>query len=66
MFERYTEKARRAVLFARFEASQSASPAIEPEHMLLGVLRDNKELMSVGIVLSIILIYHIVSRRKLR
>jgi ATP-dependent Clp protease ATP-binding subunit ClpC len=44
MFERFTEKARRAVLFARFEASQSASPAIEPEHMLLGVLRDNKEL----------------------
>ncbi len=44
MFERYTEKARRAVLFARFEASQSASPAIEPEHMLLGILRENKEL----------------------
>ncbi len=44
MFERYTEKARRAVFFARFEAGQSASPAIEPEHMLLGVLRDNEEL----------------------
>src|SRR5438876_8062783 len=44
MFERYTEKARRAVFFARFEASQSASATIEPEHMLLGVLRDNEEL----------------------
>jgi hypothetical protein len=35
MFERYTEKARRAVCFARFEVSKSASPAIEPEHLLL-------------------------------
>jgi hypothetical protein len=44
MFERFTEKARRTLFFARFEASQSGSPAIEPEHMLLGVLRENEEL----------------------
>jgi hypothetical protein len=44
MFERYTENARRVIFFARFEASLSASPAIEPEHMLLGLLRENKDL----------------------
>ncbi len=31
MFERYTEKARRAIFFARYEASQSGSPYIESE-----------------------------------
>ena len=45
MFERYTEKARRVVFFARYEASQFGSPFIETEHLLLGILRENKELM---------------------
>jgi hypothetical protein len=44
MFERYTEKARRAIFFARYEASQFGSPYIESEHVLLGVLRENKVL----------------------
>jgi ATP-dependent Clp protease ATP-binding subunit ClpC len=44
MFERYTEKARRTVFFARFEASQFGSPKIEPEHLLLGLLREDKAL----------------------
>jgi len=44
MFERYTEKARRAVFFARYEASQFGSPTIESEHLLLGLLRENKHL----------------------
>lgn len=44
MFERYTEKARRAVFFARYEASQFGSECIETEHLLLGILRDDKEL----------------------
>lgn len=34
MFERYTEKARRVVFFARYEASQFGSPYIETEHLL--------------------------------
>ena len=42
MFERYTEKARRVIFFARYEASQFGSPYIETEHMLLGVLREDK------------------------
>ena len=39
MFERYTEKARRVIFFARYEASQFGSPCIETEHLLLGLLR---------------------------
>jgi len=44
MFESYTEKARRVIFFARYEASQFGSPSIETEHLLLGLLRENKAL----------------------
>jgi ATP-dependent Clp protease ATP-binding subunit ClpC len=44
MFERYTEKARRVIFFARYEASQFGSPFIETEHMLMGILREDKAL----------------------
>jgi hypothetical protein len=44
MFERYTEKARRVIFFARYEASLYGSPFIETEHLLLGLLRENKAL----------------------
>jgi len=45
MFERYTEKARRVIFFARFEASQYGSPYIETEHLLLGILREAKTIV---------------------
>jgi len=44
MFERYTEKARRVIFFARYEASQYGSPLIETEHLLLGLLREDQRL----------------------
>jgi len=44
MFQRYTEKARRTIFFARYEASQFGSPYIESEHLLLGLLREDKAL----------------------
>ncbi len=44
MFERYTEKARRVIFYARYEASQFGSPYIEAEHLLLGLLREDKAL----------------------
>src|SRR5229473_16837 len=44
MFERYTEKARRVIFFARYEASQFGSPYIETEHLLLGIIREDKAL----------------------
>jgi len=39
MFERYTEKARRTIFFARYEASQFGSEYIHTEHLLLGLAR---------------------------
>jgi quinol monooxygenase YgiN len=42
MFERYTERARRVLFFARYEASQLGSTAIATEHLLLGLLREGK------------------------
>jgi ATP-dependent Clp protease ATP-binding subunit ClpC len=45
MFERYTESARRVLFFARYEASQDGSIAIEPEHLLLGILRGRPPLI---------------------
>jgi ATP-dependent Clp protease ATP-binding subunit ClpC len=46
MFEKYTEKARRVIFFARYEASQFGSPFIETEHLLLGLIREDKNLTS--------------------
>lgn len=41
MFERYTESARRALFFARYEVSELGAAEIRSEHLLLGVLREN-------------------------
>lgn len=46
MFERYTERARRVLFFARYEATQLGSLAIESEHILLGLVREGKGLTS--------------------
>ena len=43
MFERYTETARRAIFFARYEANWYGSPTIDTEHLLLGLLRESKK-----------------------
>ena len=44
MFEKYTERARRVIFFARYEASQFGSPQIEAEHVLLGLIREDRGL----------------------
>lgn len=46
MFERYTEKARRVIFFARYEALQYGSRFIAPEHLLLGLMREDKAIVS--------------------
>ena len=43
MFEKYSERARRALFFARYEASKLGSRVIESEHVLLGILREGEE-----------------------
>ena len=49
MFERFTEAARRALFFARYEASQLGTPSIETEHMLLGIAREPR-----GVIASLL------------
>ncbi len=44
MFDRYTEIARRAIFYARQEASNLASPFIECDHLVLALLRENTPL----------------------
>jgi len=39
MFERYTESARRALFFSRYEASELGDLVIKTEHLLLGLVR---------------------------
>jgi len=46
MFERYTDKARRVIFFARYEASNLGGSYIESEHLLLGLLREDKVLVN--------------------
>jgi Clp amino terminal domain, pathogenicity island component len=44
MFDRFTEHARRAIFFARYEAGSLGSRYIETEHLLLGLIREDKVL----------------------
>jgi hypothetical protein len=39
LFPRFTARAKQATFFSRFEAGQFGHPAIDPEHLLLGVMR---------------------------
>jgi ATP-dependent Clp protease ATP-binding subunit ClpA len=46
MFERYTESARRALFFARYEVTARGATSIDTEHLLLGLLRQPKGLIA--------------------
>jgi hypothetical protein len=45
MFQRFTEKARRVIFFARYEASQYGNKEIATEHLLLGLIREDRALL---------------------
>jgi ATP-dependent Clp protease ATP-binding subunit ClpA len=45
MFERYNEQARRSIFFARYEASTFGSSYIESEHLVLGLMREDRPLL---------------------
>lgn len=45
VFERYTEKARRVIFFARWEASQFGSHEITTEHLLLALFHEAPDLL---------------------
>ncbi len=44
MFEKYTEDARKSIFFARYEASHLGGSEIDTEHLLLGILRADRNL----------------------
>ncbi len=44
MFEKFTEKAKRVLFLARYEASQLGSRVIGTEHLLLGLLKEGEEI----------------------
>ena len=46
MFERVSERARRVLFFARYEASELGSASIDTEHLLLGLVRESTGLTS--------------------
>jgi 2-C-methyl-D-erythritol 2,4-cyclodiphosphate synthase len=45
MFERYTERARRVIFLARYEASQDGDPSIHCSHLLAGIAREAPQLL---------------------
>jgi hypothetical protein len=45
MFERFNQPARRSLFYARYEASQLGSHTIEPEHLLLGILKQREPIL---------------------
>lgn len=46
MFDRFSEKARRSIFFARYEASQFGGSHIDTEHLLLGLMREDHALFA--------------------
>jgi ATP-dependent Clp protease ATP-binding subunit ClpC len=52
MFERFTESARRVLFFARYEVSELGATSIQPEHVLLGLIRENKGIVARILALS--------------
>lgn len=47
LFDRFGDRARRAIYWALAEARSDASPRIEPEHIVRGLLREDPELFRV-------------------
>ncbi len=46
MFQRYKQRARRVIFFARYEAGRFGTPQIETEHLLLGLAREDAPLLA--------------------
>src|SRR3989442_7331796 len=45
MFERFTKRARRCIYFARQSASKYRSQTIETEHLLLGIVHEDPDVI---------------------
>lgn len=42
MWQRFTERARKVVFYAQEEAQKAGGPAVNPEHLMLGLLRETE------------------------
>jgi ATP-dependent Clp protease ATP-binding subunit ClpC len=45
VFEKFSDSARRVLFYARYEASQTGSPHIGTEHLLLGLLKETEDVV---------------------
>ena len=53
MFEKYTEKAKKVLFLARYEASQMGSKVIGSEHLLLGLIKEGDEVKRTKRIMSV-------------
>ena len=66
MFERYTEKARRAIFFARYEASQFGLQFIDANCLLIGLVRENGQIATRWLGLDATELHRIVESQTMR
>jgi ATP-dependent Clp protease ATP-binding subunit ClpA len=66
MFERYTEKARRAIFFARYEASQFGVQFIDANCLLLGLVRENGQISTRWLALDATDLHRLVESQIIR
>src|SRR5271156_2208668 len=66
MFERYTEKARRAIFFARYEASQFGLRFIDANCLLLGLVRENGQISTQWLALDATELHRLVESQTIK
>jgi len=66
MFERYTEKARRAIFFARYEASQFGLQFIDSNCLLLGLVRQNGQISTQWLALDATELHRLVESQVIK
>ena len=66
MFERYTEKTRRAIFFARYEGSSFGLPHIDASCLLLGLVRENGEISTRWLALDATELYSLVESQTMK
>ena len=66
VFERYTEKARRAIFFARYEASSLGLQWIDPNCLLLGLVRENGEISTKWLAMKATELHRVIESQTMR
>jgi ATP-dependent Clp protease ATP-binding subunit ClpC len=65
MFERYTEKGRRAIFFARYEGSMLGIEWINPDCLLLGLVRENREISTKWLGFNATELHHLIESQTI-